>query len=94
MRLDFIDGDFVLLRPPPIAYASIVRQYHLALLGQLEGFNIYPFDCVVEEQIYQTLRLYYQKVANQLPIYGNHEPTENLKKIKVWILSCLQTAIG
>jgi hypothetical protein len=88
-QIDFIDGDFVLIKTPAIAYSDLVRHYHLALLSQLEGFNIYPFDHVLELQIYETLKLYYQKIANQLPLYGNHQESENFKRISTtWVINC------
>lgn len=88
-KIDFIDGDFALIRTPPIARSSLIRHYHLALLTQLEGFEIYPFNYVVEAQLYETLKRYYQKIANQLLLHGKHEPSENLKQVETdWVINC------
>ena len=88
-QIDFIDGDFAFIKTPAIAYSSLIRQYHLALLTQLEGYEIYPYNEVVEYQIYETLKRYYQKIANQLPLAGVQELSENLKQVSSgWVVNC------
>lgn len=60
-RLDYEDGDFVLVFPLPIQESRRVDAYNSEFRKAIEQYHIYPerFD----EVLYPKFRIYYQKIA-------------------------------
>lgn len=60
-KLDFQDGDFILVPPPTVARASIIRSYHQELLVRCKDAYMSG-----DRELYPRYKRYYEKVAAQL----------------------------
>lgn len=64
-RLNYTDGDFVLIESPSLLNCDRTRSYHLELHKALEGLSVWPPE-ESDEQIYPKFKLYYQKLGEML----------------------------
>lgn len=62
-KIDYIGGDFTVARSPTMVESPLVRQYQLCLLNALGDFPVWPIDEETEYRLYDSLKIYYQKLA-------------------------------
>lgn len=60
-RLDYEDGDFVIVFPLPIQKSRKVSAYHQELRNAISGFHVWPEE--LDSKLYPALKTYYKKIA-------------------------------
>lgn len=61
-RLDYQDGDFVIVFPLPIQKSRRVSAYHQELRNAIAGIHVWPEE--LDAKIYPILKTYYRKIAH------------------------------
>lgn len=61
-RLDYQDGDFVIVFPLPIQKSRRVSAYHQELRNAIAGLHVWPEE--LDSKIYPVLKTYYKKIAH------------------------------
>lgn len=81
-RLDFNEGDFILVESPSLNICSKVRAYHLELLNLVKGLPNYEL-LTSDYLLFSNLEMYYNKVCSFFNIETNKLTPESRHKFLI-----------